>query len=192
MLSFCVTGTWTAFETMAGDLWEAALNVHPQGLAELKGTRKRITRGTDSDSSRGQEDPEIEKLKSVPLNEILRHEFKIENRMGTVLRTKQRFDHLVGIREAYGLAFFKNTDDIDAVLKEDVFDALNTIRNLIVHRSGVVDTTYERKSKFLKIPSAPVGSPIFLDGETVVHLMRAVTARSLHLLTSVDAWITAN
>jgi hypothetical protein len=37
MLSSAITGTWTAFETMAGDLWEAALNAHPDGLAELKG-----------------------------------------------------------------------------------------------------------------------------------------------------------
>src|SRR5882724_8577934 len=32
-----VTGMWTAFEVLASDLWEAALNAHPAGLAELKG-----------------------------------------------------------------------------------------------------------------------------------------------------------
>lgn len=32
-----LTGMWTAFETLAGDLWEMALNVHPYGLSELKG-----------------------------------------------------------------------------------------------------------------------------------------------------------
>jgi hypothetical protein len=37
-----ILGTWTAFETMAGDLWETAINLHPAGLAELKGTKKRL------------------------------------------------------------------------------------------------------------------------------------------------------
>jgi hypothetical protein len=41
MLSSALTGTWTAFETMAGDLWETALNLHPAVLAELRGKKKR-------------------------------------------------------------------------------------------------------------------------------------------------------
>ena len=36
MLSAAITGTWTAYETMAGDLWETALNIHPNTLAELR------------------------------------------------------------------------------------------------------------------------------------------------------------
>ena len=32
-----VVSVWTAFETLAGDLWEAALNAHPQGLSDLRG-----------------------------------------------------------------------------------------------------------------------------------------------------------
>jgi hypothetical protein len=40
MFSGYITGTWTAIETMIGDLWEAALNTHPEILAALNGTRK--------------------------------------------------------------------------------------------------------------------------------------------------------
>jgi hypothetical protein len=36
LISSAVTGTWTAFETMAGDLWEVALNHHPDRLSEMK------------------------------------------------------------------------------------------------------------------------------------------------------------
>jgi hypothetical protein len=46
MLSLYLTCTWTGFETMCGDLWEAALNAHPERLAHLNGNPKRLTRGS--------------------------------------------------------------------------------------------------------------------------------------------------
>jgi hypothetical protein len=36
-LGSMVTGAWTAFEILAGDLWEQAINAHPTGLAALAG-----------------------------------------------------------------------------------------------------------------------------------------------------------
>lgn len=192
MLSSCVTGMWTAFETMAGDLWEAALNLHPQGLAELKGRRKRLLKGSDDLGSSGDEEDDAAGIKSVPLHEIMRHGYKIENQMGSVLRTRRRFDHLAGIREAYALAFHNKADEIDTLLKYDGLDALNAVRNLLVHRSGIVDRTYERKTKFLQIPTASIGSEIFLDGEIVKDMMTAIVICSFKLIVAVDDWIAAN
>jgi hypothetical protein len=37
MFSGYITGTWTAIESMIGDLWESALNTHPKILATLNG-----------------------------------------------------------------------------------------------------------------------------------------------------------
>jgi hypothetical protein len=196
MLSSCVTGTWTAFETMAGDLWEAALNIHPSGLAELKGKRKRLFKGgaleDEPPSSDDEESDDTHSIKSVPLSEIMRHGYRIEHRMGSVLRTRRRFDHLAGIREAYALAFPNKAEEIDKLLKYDGLDALNAVRNLLVHRSGIVDRTYERKARILQIPTAPVGSEIFLDGEIIKEMMTATVIRSFKLITEVDAWINAN
>ena len=194
ILSFCVTGTWTAFETMAGDLWEAALNVHPSGLSELKGKRKSGQKPSDVNETpdlRGDDSAESASLKMVPLAELIRHEYEIRGKMGSVPRARQRFDHLAGIREAYRLAFFKNFEQVDAALTDDVIDALNAVRNLIVHRAGVVDETYEKRSRHLDIPKAPIGQPIFLDGEIVAKLMESVISSSLHLLVAVDEWIAA-
>jgi hypothetical protein len=195
MLSSSITGTWTAVETMLGDLWEAALNIHPKTLAELKGKRKRFQQ-SDTDNAAtppdDQDEPDSESLKSVPLNEILRREFDINNWMGSVLRTRRRFDHLAGIREAYALAFSKDFNVIDSCLKNDVLDSLNAVRNLIVHRSSIVDATYERRAKHLTIPAAPIGFPIFLDGEIVRDLMNAAIICSLQLIVAVDDWIAAN
>jgi hypothetical protein len=194
MLSSVVTGMWTAFETMAGDLWEASLNVHPEGLAELKGKRKRLSKGADAESSfsEARDETEPANLKSVPLNEILRHRFKIEDKMGTVLRTQRRFDHLVGIKEAYAIAFHKKAERIDEPLQHEGIEALNALRNLIVHRSGIVDQTYAKKAAALGIPTAPIGSAIALDGQIVRDLMVNAIVPSYELMVAVDDWIREN
>jgi hypothetical protein len=195
MLSSCITGIWTAFETMAGDLWEAALNVHPSGLAELKGKRKRLLKDsddTDAPAADNQDDTDAANIKSVPLNEILRHQFKIEDKMGSVLRTRRRFDHLAGIKEAYALAFHKKSELIDGLLQQKAIEALNVVRNLIVHRSGIVDQTYDRKARSLGIPTASIGSPIFLDGQIVRDLMTNVVVLSFNFIVAVDTWVAEN
>jgi hypothetical protein len=44
LMSYLTTG-WTIIETMSGDLWEAALNIHPSSLANLNGAPKRLKGG---------------------------------------------------------------------------------------------------------------------------------------------------
>ena len=193
ILSSCVIGLWTTFETMAGDLWEAALNIHPAGLAELKGKKNRLIGPNDKDDLPAEEDETDSKnLKSAPLSEIIRREFDIKASMGSVLRTRQRFDHLAGIREAYGLAFHKKSDEIDKWVKHDGIDALNAVRNLLVHRSGVADATYARKEKYLKIPRTEIGARILLDGQIVSEFLRMSAVVSANLLLAVDKWVTEN
>lgn len=195
MISSSILACWTAFETMAGDLWESALNIHPAGLAELKGKRKRMLSSKDDESVPapvdGQDDTET--LRTIPLAQVLRHQFDIKEKMGTVLRTRIRFDHLAGIREAYSLAFHKNFDGVQKALVDESIDALNAVRNLIVHRNGIVDATYDKKAKYLKLPKADLGHPITLEARSVVvDLLVPPTLRSCDLLKAVDDWVSAN
>jgi hypothetical protein len=162
MLSSAITGTWTAFETMAGDLWESAVNVHPNGLSELKGRRNRLLKTAERQQPAEERDDSTN-LKTLPLWQVQRHQFDLRNKMGTALKGQRRFDHLAGIREAYALAFFEMSDEIDEALRDDALDALNTVRNVIVHRSGVVDSQYERRSQHLNVPKAEIGQGISLD-----------------------------
>jgi hypothetical protein len=99
---------------------------------------------------------------------------------------------LAGIREAYGLAFFTKADAIDKALMDNKIDALNAVRNVIVHRSGIADAVYDRQSKFLSVPGARRGQPVELDGEIVMNLMQPVIVASLALVTAVDEWISEN
>jgi hypothetical protein len=185
LLASAITGTWTAFEAMAGDLWETALNIHPAGLAELKGIRNKKLRRDETGP--------IEKAdtKSIPLWLVVKHKFSVADKMGSILRERQRFDHLNGIREAYRLAFFRNFYQVDAALDDAAIDSLASVRHLIVHRAGNVDSSYERQATYLNIPCAPIGQPIAFDGEIVARLRSGALASSLRLLVAVDEWITA-
>jgi hypothetical protein len=77
-------------------------------------------------------------------------------------------------------------------LRFEALDALSAIRNLLVHRAGIVDRTYEKKTKYLKIPVAPIGSPIFLDGDIVSKIMATISVISMKLVTGVDLWVAEN
>jgi hypothetical protein len=192
ILSSAITGTWTAFETMAGDLWEAALNVHPGTLSALNGRRKRLLSDADKeDDTEGEraERRDEDSAKYVRLGQIQRHQFDLRSKMGTVLRGNRRFDHLAGIREAYALAFSKKHEDIDSCLMNPILDGLNAVRNVIVHRSGRADITYERKCRGLPIPQCREGEAVALDPRTIRDLMVRIIVCSNTLLSAVDDWI---
>jgi len=167
-------------------LWETALNRHPAVLAELRGKKKRDTKA-ETDAS---ENPES--LKHVHLSEILRYQFDLRNKMGSVHRNQRRFDSLTGIREAYRIAFSKNANAIDRVVDYNGLDALNAVRNLIVHRAGIVDREYKKRTSYLKIPDAELGESILLDGQLTMDMMISVIQASFHLIGAVDKWIAEN
>lgn len=127
--------------------------------------------------------------KLVSLDLIHRNQFDLRQKMGTVLRDRFEFSRLEGIREAYAAAFHKNSDHIDAALSDDALDALSAVRNVIVHRAGIADTEYLRRSKHLKLPPANAGAPIHLDGQIVVNLVRPAFACGSKLIGAVDDWI---
>ena len=184
MMSYVTTG-WTIIETMSGDLWETALNAHPSSLANLTGSPKRLKGGQINKSSQASKES-----KSVQLDDISKHRFDISNKMGTILRTKFEFASLDGIREAYACAFTERSAQIDRALIDKSLDALNAVRNVIVHRDAQADSEYIRKIKFLSsIPKAEIGQHILLDGDVVVGLLKPAISAANQLLIAVDDWL---
>ena len=146
ILSSMILGTWTAFETLAGDLWEEAINAHPAELAALRADEGRITKQANAvpspdDSSRGRESKSV---KLTVLDAITKGTFALHDKWGTILRqsTKFNFQKLSGIRAAYSAAFSRPVDEIDRALSSNDLDAINLVRNLIAHRGGVADQIY--------------------------------------------------
>jgi hypothetical protein len=154
-----VVSAWTAFETLAGDLWEAALNLHPQILALLRGTSGRIekqarTKGQcesrevpgdegEGDTDDGDEDKASGRKASLEaINRLTKGAYDLSGMMGTLLRREFSFRSLYGIRTAYSCAFDQRkrkaqVKAIDAALSDLSLYALSRVRNLIVHRGLV-------------------------------------------------------
>jgi hypothetical protein len=173
-MSALIVGAWTVFETLTGDLWEAALNCHPAGLSDLKGKT----------SGEG---------KSVPLRSLQQFKYDLSKSMGTLLKEKRGFDRLEDIRFNYAEAFFEDHQQIDAVLADKSIDTLSVTRHLIVHRGGIVDQKYLDRTKSLpNAPKALIGNPIQLDGEIIFALVDPVMKLGLNLIVAVDNWLASH
>jgi hypothetical protein len=119
-----VVSVWTAFETLAGDLWEAALNAHPQGLSDLRGNRTRKSndisdtraeddeipdvstapdrqQGDQYDGDENDDDEETVATLPIPRRLLQRRGYDLRDKMGTALKHEFRFISLGGIRRAY-------------------------------------------------------------------------------------------
>jgi hypothetical protein len=178
-----IIATWTAFEAMAEDLWEAALNAKPNILAKLA--------GRDKSKPKAGDDP-----KRIKLDFIYKYRFKIEDRMGTIFIEDQRykFDSLKGIRQAYKDAFSQDYGDIDNILNAKGLDALSLIRNNLVHDGGIVDEGLLDRTADL--PSAftglSIGDHMPLDGDIVADVAGGVMKHGHDLVVAVDNWLVAH
>ncbi len=183
VLSTLLVQSWTTLETLVADLWEKALNSHPKILANLNGSKASTPRGDDQ--------------KQVALGILHRYNFNLTGRMGTLLREKYRFDSLGdprrGSRRAYKDAF----GDVQAILgplNDPTLDALNAIRQVLVHRSGIVDVDYVEAIANLPAiaPRVSAGAALPLDGELVATLLLAGRPIAVDLLVAVDNWLANN
>ncbi|WP_441281069.1 hypothetical protein [Tardiphaga sp. 862_B3_N1_1] len=189
MFSGYITGTWTAIETMLGDLWEAALNTHPKVLATLNGKPKRLTSGLEP-SIRGGADQD----RKFDLNLVAKHNFDLRSCMGTIFRAERRFEftRLSSIREAYVRAFSEKASRIDTAIANKSIDSLSAVRNVLLHKGGEADDEYVRQQKFLTLPSATKGDKIRLDGQNTSELIKPAIASCKSLMIAVDDWIQDN
>lgn len=180
MLASMATGAWTTFEIFAGDLWENAVNVHPQTLASLYSKNAK---------------PNLGQVKQLPMSFLERHKYDVKDKMGTILKEYHcNFQKLDGIRAAYQLAF----PDSCKVSTKDFWDntdikSLSTIRNVIVHCGGVVDQDFlDRCGNDPRLAHYDRGHQLALDGELVCGLLSGLVGFVVSLVESVDGWIVSN
>jgi hypothetical protein len=175
-LSAQITGTWTAFEALAEEIWVAAVNAHPVGLADLDGAKK----GT------GEE-------KKIDLSVLQRYGYNPSNHMGTVLSRRYSFDRIEDIRRAYHEASFEGDAKINEIITDRALDALSLTRHVIVHNGGVVDEQFLRRKNDL--PAAilgNVGEALPLTGTVTSDLVSPVMRRGWELISAVDDWLSAH
>lgn len=198
VLGGMVTGMWTALEVLASDLWETALNIHPAGLAELKGSvpnsmrasKKPFTALASPDGDR------TLSSKMVKLNYLQAHGYDLSRRMGAVLREKFNFQILEGIRSAYLQAFDKSHAVVREAILHPSFTVLAAARNVLVHRAGIVDCEFMDKyvrSEDLRsvFPAVELEKPLPMTGLTVHNLIQPVVTQSVKLIEGVDGSLRA-
>lgn len=201
LLSATIVGLWTAVETLAGDLWEAALNLHPHTLADLAGKpANRITKRsfghTDFGSHQAAAEGEGKQLSLREMRRITSGSYDLSRLMGTALKTKFRFTSLDGIREAYSVAFSEQHTGIDQALSHECFDVLSAFRNVIVHSGGVADREFAKATPRLQNTTlladtalAPLGQRVELTGPILKAIFESTVTASNVLLTAVATWI---
>lgn len=184
---------WTAFEVLAGDLWEVSLNAHPEILSNLSGNPKRwVTKPANPvESMESRKDKNTnDELKKVSIDSLHKHGFDLSKVMGTVLRDRFNFTKLRSIRDAYAEAFSKRDDKVKAALLDQGLDNIAAVRNCIVHRAGIADQEFVHKAANNEhFKAVKVGDPITLDGKVVQLLLKGMFDNSVALIAAVNEWI---
>jgi hypothetical protein len=174
-----IIATWTAFEAMAGDLWEAALNTKPAILAKLS--------GRNPSKSKSSDDP-----RRIRLDHLYRYNFDLSERMGSIFVEDKRysFDRLDGIREAYLDAFSVDGREIEKIITNEILEVSSLVRNNLVHNGGIIDALYLKRASILP-PEAlgEVGDPILIDGELVAKINGPMIKAGHDLVVAVDNWL---
>jgi len=169
--------SWTSFECLASDSSEAAVNVRP------------LTLGHPAFANLPQDSEDIAGLetKSVSVGLLAKYGFDIRGKLGTLLKPKFDFTGVSGIREAYAAAFGDKLP-LDSILGDENLSQLEVVRHAIVHRAGIADELYLKRTH----SAIGLGAPIEVDDKTEEALVRASVDAGHSLLEHIDRYLMTN
>lgn len=175
LYSGCVS-CWSLFECAMRDAWVAAINSRPLRLAQAA-----IASQTD--------DPEIEGIsgKYVSVGLLAKHSFDLRGCLGTLLVQKFDFTGVSGIRKAFRAAF-GNKPNFDQFLSDNRLSRLEATRHLIVHRAGLVDDEYIRRTQDAMIK----GIQLPLTTSIITELANVAVVSGSDILLELDSWLVEN
>jgi hypothetical protein len=194
-----LVSTWTAFEQLAGDLWERAVNKHPDGLAKLTGKwpkavlqqQKKAGKLRVSASSLASPQVQEPTEKMMKLEVLADRGFNVSDQMGTIWRNERyNFQMLQSIREAFVEAFWADHHDIRASILDPSIKALNLARNVIVHKGAIIDPEFMEGADGMRIfDSEVLGKPLTINTIKLRDLTVPVVKASYNLLRAVGMWL---
>lgn len=122
---------WSAFESLATDLWIFAVNSRPSLFATkvLDGFHDNLPEGMSS--------------KAIPLGILAKYRFNISAHIGDIVSAHVKFSSLKELRKAYTVSGLLD-DDTNMLMQTDDLRMLSHIRNLIAHRNALVDASFKR------------------------------------------------
>jgi hypothetical protein len=166
--------TWTAVEYAAKDAWISALNARPKALSSM------IEQPRDKTS--------IRVNREFSLTELSQHNFDLHREMGSLLSQKFRFSTVSGILEAY-----EEIIGIDEGMRKN-FDKLGLrylecLRHLIVHRGGIVDELFLRRTKTTKVT---INQRHPITDQNVSDWLDDAFSAGEAVLTRIENWLSEN
>jgi hypothetical protein len=179
MMSTQIILAWTALETLAGDLWESAVNQHPQTLAEMK-PKRGMAHGEG---------------KALPLRYLSENGYDIKHKMGTILRAaKCNFTTLDGISSAYMLSFDRPCVAADENIWKDAdLVGVCKVRNVLVHKAGTIDQEFlDACGTDPRFAHCMINHRLELDGKLVSELLLGLIRVAVNLIRGTEAWLAAN
>jgi hypothetical protein len=174
LYSAAVSGSWTAFECLAGDLWAAALNEYPLPLAQAAFSCL--------------DTPEAGELtgKQISVGLAAKYGFDLRRSLGTLLKPKFDFTSVRGTQKAYKV-FISSDDVLQNIFEDPVLSELEATRHLIVHSASKVDEEYKKRSG----STLEAGMRLTFTEEKTVEFARASQMAGFHLLAFVNDWLGA-
>lgn len=191
LLGSMVTGSWTAFEVLAADLWEACLNARPRlGVIALNAEPE----ASDDDLA----DAQKRGIKyHVPVHLLQKWDYNLQNRMGSLLRGKWDFAQHDKAIDAY-LRVFKDSEgkklkELSQILKDQNLAWLDALRNVLVHNAGIADARFmSRIKKHSTLKLLKEKEPVLLNGELLLPFINTVIQRGIGLIKFIDDWLAKN
>jgi hypothetical protein len=165
-----ITGMWTAFEYLAGDLWKAAVDAYPDAARKYKDKQVKLT------------DTLLDKVTVGP--------YDIHANFGTMLVDAEfvGFSSLAKMKAAFSGAL--HSEEIsEKILGHKAIEALNIVRNVIAHKAGIADDEYARRQRAAGAPFRKLNRKLPITGKVVHELIAPVLLKSAELICATDAWI---
>jgi len=191
-----ITGLWTAFEALAGDLWVAALNAHPNVLSDLSGKRSKSNKTraepepTSPDIEQERDEPDSEAARYLLIMHLKQNDYDLSQHMGHALRHRYNFTKLERTRDAYWEAFKKHRANVVDAIMDRSLDDLNALRNVIVHKAGIADREFLRdRPQHEAFKALAMNDRVPITGPIVQALAKPVVETCVKLILAVNQWI---
>jgi hypothetical protein len=188
MFYSAVIASWTAFESLATDLWVNSLNHRPKslGMSALKAQRRK----SDDDESN------VDNLGAISVDVLAKYDFDLRERIGYYLWREQvfKFNNLSSIRSAYKAAFGKQAKEW---FNDEKFDkdlpTVEALRHVLAHRGGIIDDRFlDRVKSKPHLSHLVKDQKIVLDGDAAAKSAEVAFVCGFTLADHVDEWLEVN
>ena len=131
-----IANSWAIYESTCKDVWQILVNENPQKFVH-----------TILDKTKGGQNIEDSlTTKNISIGFLAKYNFNISQNLGDILVSRFDFSSNSGIYKAFNTLLYKNKIDV-SFLANDNLNELEIARHIIVHRAGIIDAEYAKRTR---------------------------------------------